>query len=247
MAVVWPLIRPAPASEYDLVDQLLDVLAFDLGEDAVELSAAARRLATRCAACRESWAAPRSSAATVVVDAMISGTAPVQRFGGRHVGEDHELLDQRVRLEPLRRDDASTVPSASARSSVRAGPGRGAAAPRGRRKRIGGVQRRYVVGSGARRRGRRRSRPGPAGVSLAATSSARVEACAILQPSRPMTIRHRERARSFGGRSEHRSLEMRSQHRHDAVGEIDRVAALDGLGQAPSRTARSARRRRSRR
>ena len=30
----------------------------------------------------------------------------LQRLGRRHVGEDHELLDQPVRVEPLRHDDA---------------------------------------------------------------------------------------------------------------------------------------------
>ena len=36
----------------------------------------------------------------------------LQRLGGRDVGEDHEFLDQPVRLEPLRDEDRSTVPSA---------------------------------------------------------------------------------------------------------------------------------------
>ena len=30
----------------------------------------------------------------------------LERFGGRHIGEDHELLDQTVRLQPRRRDHA---------------------------------------------------------------------------------------------------------------------------------------------
>ena len=60
-----------------------------------------------CSVARNSRSASTFSSDGLVVHAVDQRHArPFQRLGRRDVGEDHELLDQPVGVEPLRRDDA---------------------------------------------------------------------------------------------------------------------------------------------
>ena len=96
-------------SQHHLVDKLLVVLAFDLGEDAIEL------LGTHCAALRHGNVQRRHELPQrldllqrrLIVNAVDQRhPRSFECLGRGDVGEDHELLDQPVRFQPLRRDDA---------------------------------------------------------------------------------------------------------------------------------------------
>ena len=87
-------------AQHHLVDELLDVLAFDLVEDAVELLGAQRAALGQRDVQRFEEFAQRLDLLQrrLVVHAIDQRHARLlERFGGRHVGEDHELLDQPVR------------------------------------------------------------------------------------------------------------------------------------------------------
>ena len=96
-------------AQHHLVDELLDVLAFDLRQDAVELLGPHRAALGQRDVQRVEELAQRLDLLQrrLVVHAIDQRHARLfQRLGGGDIGEDHELLDQPVRLQPLRRDDA---------------------------------------------------------------------------------------------------------------------------------------------
>ena len=96
-------------AQHHLVDELLDVQAFDLRQDAVELLGPHRAALGQRDVQRVEELAQRLDLLQrrLVVHAIDQRHARLlQRLGGGDIGEDHELLDQPVRLEPLRGDDA---------------------------------------------------------------------------------------------------------------------------------------------
>ena len=97
------------AAQHDLVDQPLDLAAFDLGEDAVEavgLEHAA--LGQRNVDGRQKFAQRvELFLGRLVVHAIDQRHArALAAFGGGDIGQNHELFDQPVRFQPRRHDHA---------------------------------------------------------------------------------------------------------------------------------------------
>ena len=92
-------------AQHDFVDQLLGIAALHAGEHAVEgfrpQHAAFRE--GNVERCKEFAQRVDLLHARLVVHAIDQRTARLfQRLGGGDIGEDHEFLDQPVRLQPLR-------------------------------------------------------------------------------------------------------------------------------------------------
>ena len=96
------------AAQHDLIDELLGVAALHPVENEVEAApAGALRLLGKRDVERRQELAQRVELLQrrLVMDAVDERRVrPLQRLGGRDIGEDHELLDQPMRVEPRRRD-----------------------------------------------------------------------------------------------------------------------------------------------
>ena len=161
-----------------------------------------------------------------------------QRFGGGDIGEDHEFFDQPMRFEPLRPAHVGRAAPAASSMSLRSG-----------RSRSSGSRRSRSIFDHAHRPPRAASARFPAAAPSsrpALPSMARlrllvgelggrahhdaVEACAALAPVGAEDHAHGERRPVFA-RAQRAEVvgDALGQHRHDAVGEIDRIAALERL------------------
>ena len=174
----------------------------------------------RCRAWRGIRAAHRPSPARLVVHAIDQRHArALQRLGRRDIGEDHEFLDQPVRVE-ARRDDHAVDRAVGFEHDLalrqieieRLRARRALACSR--RDRPHRAARSTVASSG---RGRLVRPAVDGGLRLRVIAASRPSAsarggsvCARLRPSAPITMRTASAARSSFGRSEQRSLEMRS-------------------------------------
>ena len=207
-------------AQHDLVDELLGVAALDLGEDAVEGVRPQHAAFGERNVERGEELAQRVDLfhARLVVHAIDQRHARLfQRLGGGDIGEDHEFLDQPVRLQPLRRDHAvdgavALEQDLALRQIEIERPAFAARAHRAlrRRRRAGRAPARPAPR--CPRRCARRWRIAPAGRTAwrPSASCTRWKVCERLRPSAPITMRTASAARSSRGRSEHRSLEMRS-------------------------------------
>ena len=91
-------------AQHDLVDEELVLGALHASQDAVEQRRLQRPLRRQLDADRGQHLAQRPHLLErgLVMDAVDQRRACLlQRLGGRDVGEDHELLDQPMRVEPL--------------------------------------------------------------------------------------------------------------------------------------------------
>ena len=96
-------------AQHDLVDQLLVLGAFHARKDLVEVARAQRlTLGQRDVECGKKFAQRLELLRRRLVVHAIDqrGSRALQRLGRRDVGEDHELLDQPVRIEARRNHDA---------------------------------------------------------------------------------------------------------------------------------------------
>ena len=196
-------------------------MALDLRQDAVEPHpAAARRLSASemSSVFRNSRSALNFLQRRFVVHAIDQRHARLLAgFGGGDIGEDHEFLDQPVRVEPLRHDHAidGAVGFQQDLALGKVEIERIALVARACSTAIGGIERFQdlieqrsggFVGAAVDRGLRLRV------IQLAPPSgSARDESvCERLRPSAPITMRTASAGAVLARTSEHRSLEMRS-------------------------------------
>ena len=247
--IVGRVDRLRLGAQHHLVDDVCVRAALARSQDAVEVARRATACALGEAAGRASQEVAQRSSFSLrgrvvhAVDQRACACA-LQRLGGGDIGLDHELFDQLVRLEPLARAMMRRLRPSASSMILRSGRSRSSGSRRSRAARergVGGPQRledRLQQRLGLRRAGGRRSRPAPprrrawrpsasgrATKRVALLVAVAVEHHAHDQAGAVLAFAQRAQ---IGG-------QLLRQHRHDAVGEIDGVAALAApRGRAPS-------------